>query len=52
MVELQFVPLRNVRQTLLFPSSPVGLRAANQLVFFLLDVAAELDLKAIHAPRG
>jgi hypothetical protein len=45
-------------QTLLLPPSPVEWLPANQLVFFLLDLAAELNLSAIYAvyeardPRG
>jgi transposase len=48
----------NPEQTLLFPPSPVEWLPENHLVFFLLDLAAELDLEAIHAvyrqkdPRG
>jgi len=48
----------NPEQTLLLPPSPVDWLPANHLVFFLLDLAAELDLEAIHAvyrqkdPRG
>ncbi len=34
----------NPEQTLLLPPSPVDLLAANHLVFFLLDLAAELGL--------
>jgi len=47
----------NPEQTLL-PPSPVDWLPANHLVFFLLDLAAELDLEAIYAvyrqkdPRG
>ena len=47
----------NPEQTLL-PPSPVEWLPANHLVFFLLDMAAELDLSAIYAvyeardPRG
>jgi transposase len=45
-------------QTLLLPPSPVYWLPENHLVFFLLDLDAELDLGAIHAvyrhkdPRG
>jgi transposase len=45
-------------QTLLLPPSPVEWLPANHRVFFLLDLAAELDLSAIYAvyeardPRG
>jgi transposase len=45
-------------QTLLLPPSPVDWLPKNHLVFFLLDLAAELDLGEIHAyyrqkdPRG
>ncbi len=45
-------------QTLLLPPSPVEWLPAKHLVFFLLDLAAELDLSAIYAvyeardPRG
>ena len=48
----------NPEQTLLLPPSPVEWLPANHLVFFLLDLAAELDLSAIDAvyaardPRG
>jgi transposase len=48
----------NPEQTLLLPPSPVEWLPANHLVFFLLDLASELDLKAIYAvyeardPRG
>jgi transposase len=48
----------NPEQTLLFPPSPVDWLPENHLVFFLLDLASELDLGAIHAyyqqkdPRG
>jgi transposase len=48
----------NPEQTLLLPPSPVDWLPANHLVFFLLDLAGELDLEEIHAvyrqkdPRG
>jgi len=48
----------NPEQTLLLPPSPVEWLPANHLVFFLLDLAADLDLSAIYAvyeardPRG
>jgi len=48
----------NPEQTLLLPPSPVDWLPDNHLVFFLLDLAAELDLEAIYAvyrqkdPRG
>lgn len=48
----------NPEQTLLLPPSPVDCLPENHLVFFLLDLAAELDLGEIHAyyrekdPRG
>jgi transposase len=48
----------NPEQTLLLPPSPVEWLPANHLVFFLLDMAAELNLSAIYAvyeardPRG
>ena len=48
----------NPEQTLLLPPSPVDWLPENHLVFFLLDLAAELDLESIHAlyrqkdPRG
>jgi transposase len=48
----------NPEQTLLLPPSPVEWLPANHSVFFLLDMAAELDLPAIYAvyeardPRG
>ena len=48
----------NPEQTMLLPPSPVDWLPENHLVFFLLDLAAELDLGEIHAyyrqkdPRG
>jgi len=39
----------NPEQTLLLPPSPVEWLPANHLVFFLLDLSAELDLSAIYA---
>ena len=48
----------NPEQTLLLPPSPMDWLPENHLVFFLLDLAAELDLEEIHAfyrqkdPRG
>lgn len=48
----------NPEQTLLLPPSPVEWLPANHLVFFLLDLASELDLSAIYEvyaardPRG
>ena len=48
----------NPEQTLLLPPSPVDWLAENHLVFFLLDLAAVLDVDEIHAfyrqkdPRG
>jgi transposase len=39
----------NPEQTLLLPPSPVDWLPANHLVFFLLDLATELDLSAIYA---
>ena len=48
----------NPEQTLLLPPSPVDWLPENHLVFFLLDLAAELDLEEIYAvyrqkdPRG
>jgi transposase len=48
----------NPEQTLLLPPSPVDWLPANHLVFFLLDLATELDLSAIYTvyeardPRG
>jgi len=48
----------NPEQTLLLPPSPVDWLPENHLVFFLLDLATELDLEEIHAvyrqkdPRG
>ena len=48
----------NPEQMLLLPPSPVDWLPENHLVFFLLDLAAELDLEPIHAiyrqkdPRG
>lgn len=58
MVKLKSFRPWNPEQTLLLPPSPVDWLPANHLVFFLLDLAAELDLDAIHAvyrqkdPRG
>ena len=48
----------NPEQTLLLHPSPVDLLPENHLVFFLLDLAGDLDPEAIHAvyrqkdPRG
>jgi len=48
----------NPEQTLLLPPSPVDWLPENHLVFFLLDLAGELDFEKIHAvyrqkdPRG
>ena len=48
----------NPEQTLLLPPSPVDWLPENHLVFFLLDLAGELNLEEIHAvyrqkdPRG
>ena len=48
----------NPEQTLLLPPSPVEWLPENQLVFFLLDLASQLDLSVIYAvyeardPRG
>jgi transposase len=39
----------NPEQTLLLPPSPVDWLPENHLVFFLLDLAPELDLGEIHA---
>ena len=39
----------NPEQTLLLPPSPVDWLPENHLVFFLLDLVAELDLGEIHA---
>ena len=39
----------NPEQTLLLPPSPVDWQPENHLVFFRHDLAAELDLAAIHA---
>jgi transposase len=39
----------NPEQTLLLPPSPVEWLPENHLVFFLLDLASELDLSAIYA---
>lgn len=39
----------NPEQTLFLPPSPVDWLPENHLVFFLLDLAAELDLEAIDA---
>ena len=39
----------NPEQTLLLPPSPVDWLPENHLVFFLLDLAAELDLEVIHS---
>ena len=58
MVKLKSFRSWNPEQTLLLPPSPVDWLPENHLVFFLLDLAAELDLEAIHAvyrqkdPRG
>jgi transposase len=54
----QYLRPWNPEQTLLLPPSPVEWLPANHLVFFLLDMAAELDLSPIYAvyeardPRG
>jgi hypothetical protein len=56
--QAQVVPPWNPEQTLLLPPSPVDWLPENHLDFFLLDLAAELDLDAIHSvyrhkdPRG
>ncbi|MFM9088383.1 MAG: IS1182 family transposase [Cyanobium sp.] len=42
----------NPEQTLLLPPSPVDWLPENHLVFFLLDLVAELDLGEIHAYYG
>ena len=48
----------NSEQTLLLPPSPVDWQSEHHLVFFLLNLAVELDLLAIYAvyeasdPRG
>lgn len=53
-----FRPWNPEQTLLLLPPSPVEWLPANHLVFFLLDMAAELDLSAIYAvyeardPRG
>jgi transposase len=58
MVKPKSFRLWNPEQTLLFPPSPVEWLPENHLVFFLLDLAVELDLEAIHSyyrqkdPRG
>jgi hypothetical protein len=39
----------NPEQTLLLPPSPVEWLPEHHLVFFLQDLAAELDLSAIYA---
>jgi hypothetical protein len=39
----------NLEQTLLVPPSPVQWLPENHLVFFLLDLASELDLSAFYA---
>ena len=39
----------NPEQTLLLPPSPVEWLPEHHLVFFLLDLATELDLSAIYA---
>jgi transposase len=49
MVKLKSFRSWNPEQTLLFPPSPVEWLPENHLVFFLLDLADELDLEAIHA---
>lgn len=38
----------NPEQTLFFPPSPVESPPESRLVFFLMDLAVELDLEAIH----
>ena len=58
MVTPKFFRPWNPEQTLLLPPSPVDWLPENQLVFFWLDLAGELDLEEIHAvyrqkdPRG
>jgi transposase len=58
MIKLKSFRPWNPEQTLLLPPSPVEWLPENHLVFFLLDLAAELDLEAIHSvyrqkdPRG
>ena len=58
MVKPKSVRPWNPEQTLLLPPSPVDWLPENHLVFFLLDLALELDLEEIHAvyrqkdPRG
>jgi hypothetical protein len=58
MVKPKFFRPWTTEQTLLLPPSPVDWLLENHLVFFLLILAAELDLEAIHAvyrqkdPRG
>lgn len=46
--QAQIVPPYNPEQTLL-PPSPVDCLSENHLMFFLLDLAAELYLEANHA---
>lgn len=48
MVKSRFFRPWNPEQTLLQPPSAVDWLAENHLVFFLLDLAPELDLEAIH----
>jgi hypothetical protein len=56
--QAQVLPHLEPEQTLLLPPSPVDWMPENHLVFFLLDLASELDLEEIHAvyrqkdPRG
>jgi hypothetical protein len=56
--QAQVLPPLESRTDLLLPPSAVDWLPENHLVFFLFDLAAELDLEAIHAinrqkdPRG
>jgi hypothetical protein len=47
--QAQVLPPLDPQQALLFPPSPVEWLPENHLVFFLLDLAAERDLDAIHS---
>jgi transposase len=49
MVKPKFFRPWNSEQTLLLPPSPVDWLPENHLVFFLLDLAGEVDLEEIHA---
>ena len=49
MVRLKSFRPWSPEQTLLLPPCPVDWLPANHLVYFLLDLAAELDLEATYA---